>query len=227
MNTDPILIQKKLSDIPNANGYFQRLSGIDPAAVPEKYGESVDAAHTALLERATLSLLVRRMPILRQNEEEVQLAEDIFLRGAMPPKVLSQAEEVICFVGTLTGFSSESDDMMAEYFIDTWGSAYIEAGQAWLAAQVQTALSAEGKARTHLWCPGQHQFELNNQRALFALLHPEDVGCTLTKRLMMVPAKSVSGIMGIVPAGTENLLVPCDFCRFRPTCPSRQNCAAL
>lgn len=227
METDRILIQKKLSEIPAADGYFRRLSGIDPTSVPVQYGDSVSTAHAVLLERATLSLLVRRMPILHHSEHEVQLTEEITLCGEMPPKVLAQSKEVICFVGTLTGFSSECDDMMEEYFIDTWGSAYIEAGQAWLAAEVQKALDAEGYNRTHLWCPGQHQFELNNQRALFALLSPEDVGCTLTKRLMMVPAKSVSGIMGIVPTGTENLLVPCDFCRFRPTCPSRQNCAAL
>ena len=227
MEGDRILIRKKLSEIPDAAAYFRRLSGIDPASVPEKYGDSVSNAHAALLERAELSLLVRRMPVLSCGEGEVRLTEELSLVGEMPPKVLSQSQEVICFVGTLTGFSNESNDMMVEYFIDTWGSAYIEAGQAWLATEVQAALVAEGMNRTHLWCPGQHRFELNNQRTLFSLLHPEDVGCTLTKRLMMVPAKSVSGIMGVVPAGTENLLVPCDFCRFRPTCPSRQNCAAL
>ena len=227
MDTDRILIRKKLSDIPNADSFFRRLSGVDPTAVPEKYGNSVSLAHAAILERAEAVLLIRRLPILAQCEEEVRLADGFSLTGTMPPKVLRQAKEVIFFVGTLSGFSNESDDMMVEYFIDTWGSAYIEAAQAWLAAEVQTALTEEGKARTHLWCPGQHQFELANQRTLFQVLTPEEVGCTLTKRLMMVPTKSVSGIMGVVDAGTENLLVPCDFCRFRPTCPSRQGCAAL
>ena len=227
MNTDRILIRKKLSFIPNANAFFQRLSGIDPTAVPEKYGNSVSLAHAALLDRAEAALLVSRLPILSRSEGEIHLAEGVSLSGEMPPKVLRQAEELICFVATLVGFSNESDDMMGEYFIDTWGSAYIEAAQARLAAEVQTALAKEGRMRTHLWCPGQHQFELINQRALFQLLSPEDVGCTLTKRLMMVPTKSVSGIMGIVPTGTEELLLPCDFCRFRPACPSRQHCAAL
>lgn len=228
METTRTLIRTPLAEIPHAEEFFRRLSGIDPNHVPEKYGDAVARAREILLSRAEAVLLCRRVPILDKREEEVQLAGGVTLRGNMPPKVLAEAEEVICFVGTLAGFSAESEDMMEEYFIDTWGSAYIEAAQAKLAAEISAALAKEGRQRTHLWCPGQHQFELNNQAALFTLLTPEDVGCTLTKRFMMVPTKSVSGIMGVVPAGTEGLLRPCDFCRFKPTCPStQQGCAVL
>ncbi len=228
METNRTLIRKPLAEITHAEEFFRRLSGIDPANVPEKYGDAVTRAREILLSRAEAVLLMRRVSILARSDDEVQLEHGATLRGAMPPRVLAGAEEVICFVGTLAGFSAESDDMMEEYFIDTWGSAYIEAAQARLAGEVQDALAKEGNMRTHLWCPGQHQFELANQAALFQLLSPEDVGCTLTKRFMMMPTKSVSGIMGIVPLGTEGLLRPCDFCRFRPTCPStQQGCAVL
>lgn len=228
METTRLLIRKPLTEIPHAEEFFRRLSGIDPTNVPEKYGDAVSRAREILLSRAEAVLLSRRVPILHHGEEEILLPDDTCLSGAMPLKVLAGADEVICFVGTLVGFSAESEDMMEEYFIDTWGSAYIEAAQAWLAGQVQTSLENEGKMRTHLWCPGQHQFELANQKALFRLLSPEDVGCTLTKRFMMVPTKSVSGIIGVVPSGTGGLLRPCDFCRFKPTCPSTQGgCAAL
>ncbi len=228
MENNRLLIRKALAEIPHAGEFFRRLSGIDPTNVPEKYGDAVSRAHEILLSRAEAALLSRRVSILSRSEEEVQLDHDVVLRGAMPPKVLAKAEEVICFVGTLAGFSAESEDMMEEYFIDTWGSAYIEAAQALFAREVQAALAKEGRMRTHLWCPGQHQFELLNQTALFQLLSPGDVGCTLTERLMMLPTKSVSGIMGVVPLGTEGLLRPCDFCRFRPTCPStQQGCAVL
>jgi len=228
MENTRILIRKPLAEISHAEEFFRRLSGIDINHIPEKYGDAVTHAREILISRAEAVLLARRVPILQQDEETVLLAEDARLSGKMPPKVLAGADEVICFVGTLAGFSSESEDMMEEYFIDTWGSAYIEAAQAWFAAEVQTALAQEGKKRTHLWCPGQHQFELINQKALFQLLAPEDVGCTLTKRFMMLPTKSVSGIMGVVGADDETLLRPCDFCHFKATCPStQQGCAVL
>lgn len=228
MESKRILIRKPLSEISHAEEFFRRLSGIDSNHIPEKYGDAVTRAREILLSRAETVLLARRVPILQRGEGELLLAEDARLCGEMPPKVLAGADEVICFVGTLAGFSAESDDMMEEYFIDTWGSAYIGAAQAWFAGEVQTALAKEGKKRTHVWSPGQHQFELANQKALFRLLSPEDVGCTMTERLMMLPTKSVSGIMGVVSAETETLLRPCDFCRFRPTCPStQQGCAVL
>ena len=94
MDTDRILIRKRLSEIPSADTFFRRLSGVDPAAVPEKYGNSVSLAHAALLERAEAVLLIRRLPILAQSEEEIRLADGFSLTGAMPPKVLQQAKEI-------------------------------------------------------------------------------------------------------------------------------------
>jgi hypothetical protein len=67
--------------------------------------------------------------------------------------------------------------------------------------------------------PGQLDWPIEQQRELFAILdHVKDtIGVTLTESLMMVPRKSISGI--IFP--TEETFISCQLCQ-RNKCPSRK-----
>jgi hypothetical protein len=67
--------------------------------------------------------------------------------------------------------------------------------------------------------PGQLDWPIDQQRQLFSILgHVKDkVGVTLTESLMMVPRKSISGI--IFP--TEETFISCQLCQ-RNKCPSRK-----
>jgi hypothetical protein len=67
--------------------------------------------------------------------------------------------------------------------------------------------------------PGQLDWPIEQQRELFSILeHVKDmIGVTLTQSLMMVPRKSISGI--IFP--TEETFISCQLCQ-RNNCPSRK-----
>ena len=67
--------------------------------------------------------------------------------------------------------------------------------------------------------PGQLDWPIEQQRELFSLLgHVKDsIGVALTESSMMVPRKSISGI--IFP--TEETFVTCQLCQ-RNKCPSRK-----
>jgi hypothetical protein len=67
--------------------------------------------------------------------------------------------------------------------------------------------------------PGQLDWPIEQQRGLFSLLGPvkDTIGVTLTESLMMVPRKSISGI--IFP--TEQTFLSCQLCK-RNKCPSRK-----
>lgn len=229
MDMQRVVRRKKTEELVDAAVFFQRLSGIDVANVPSKYGNSVEVARQLVCAGTEINLVWQYTDVLSIDTGRVELAGGAALTGKMPPRVLQDCKQVLCYVITLGGFEKlNSDDAIATYFFDTWGSAYVECAQAWLADYVRRELAQEGLERTHLWSPGQHQFELENQKPLFQLLAPEEIGCTLSNRLMMIPVKSVSGIMGVVEAGRENLLRPCDFCRFKPTCPaSQRGCSVL
>lgn len=223
------ILEWKPAELKDADRFFERLTNTDPRDPDPKYGTSIADARELMSESTLVRGVLRRVTIESRDAESVTLEGGLKLTGAMPVKALEKADDLYAFVITLDGFDKVgSDDIMTEYFADTWGSAFVECAQSMAGDFVSSALSGEGMIRTHMWCPGQHTFDLKNQKTLFELLDPQDIGCTLTGRMMMVPVKSASGIMGVVPQGTKDMPKPCDYCSYRKSCPASMNgCAAL
>ena len=229
MSDNRIIKRISLDELTDVNDFYKRLSGVNPSDVDPKYGTAVEDARRAVAEQCNIAMVYERIAITEHYDDRIVLENGISFTGKMPALVTKDSSELFAFVVVLEGYTAfSSDDIMVEYFADTWGSAYVECAQAYLASEISNRLANENMMRTHLWCPGQHSFELKNQQPIFELLKPEDIGCTLSKRFMMIPVKACSGIMGIVPAGTTDLPKPCDYCQFGKTCPaSQRGCAAL
>lgn len=231
MNTDKVILRKKLDELVDVASCFKKLSGIDVNNVPEKYGDDVTDAQKIILESAEIVMIYKVSDIESVGDTEVILAEGVKFTGEMPPKILADSKQVISCLITLHRYEeavAKSDNMMIQYFLDAWGSSYVECAQAWLGRYLKDELAKEGFSKTHMWSPGQHHFELQNQRTIFDLLKPEEVGCTLTKNYMMIPVKSGSGIWGIVDKDVNSVLLPCDFCSFGMICPvSKRGCLLI
>ena len=231
MNTERVVLKKRLDELVNVGLFFQKISGIDVNEIPEQYVDDVTDAQEILKKYAEIAIVYKVCDIKSRGENEVILEGDLNLSGQMPPKILKDSTQLVTCLITLQGFTEaaqQSEDIMIEYFLDSWGSAYVECAQAWLGKHIKEELKKAGFKRTHLWSPGQHRFDLINQRTLFDILKPEDVGCTLNESCLMIPVKSGSGIWGIIDKDVENVLLPCDFCSFGATCPaSKRGCAEL
>lgn len=229
MTKNRALERISLDDLADVDAFFSRHSGVDPNNVDPKYEDSVERAKKLVKENCTIGMVYERVRISSHGENEVQLCTGQTLTGKIIPRVLKEAEELYAFVIALDGFNELScDDVMVNYFADTWASAYTESAQSFFSDKVSAIAEQENMTRTHVWSPGQHNFELSNQQALFSLLKPEDIGCTLTSRLMMLPIKACSGVTGIVAKDTSDMLLPCDFCPFQKDCPaSKVGCAAI
>ena len=232
MKTEKITLKLELQLLESmVNQHFKNLSGIDAEAVPEKYGDTVVRAKETIRDNLNIVILYKCDNIKSMSDDEVVLENGLKYSGKMPVKILKDAAQVVTCVITLQGFqelAQKEEDFLVQYFMDTWGSAYVESAQAYLGKKVLEDLKTEGKSRTHLWSPGQYGFELKNQKTIFELLNPEEVGCTLTKKFMMVPVKSGSGIWGVIEPDVKDLLLPCDFCQFGSKCPaSKRGCAQL
>lgn len=229
MSENRVIKYIDLETLSEVDELFERHSGVDTNNIDPKYGDTVLEAKKLVMENCRAALVYERVGIESKGEESVTLTSGQTLVGKMVGRVLDKSDEAYLFVISLDGFTKcSSDDIMIEYFADTWATAFVESAQATFADMVAEELKPENLKRTYVWCPGQTQFELANQRPLFDLLNPEDIGCTLTSKLMMVPVKSASGLMGVVAADVEVTLIPCDFCSFKKNCPaSKRGCAAL
>ena len=230
MNDNRVIRYVELSDIPNVDDFFQRHSGIDMnGEIDERYGTTVADGRQAIMDIGKVAMVYQRVGVEDRDENSVLLSTGHRLKGKMVSRAMENATEIYLFVMTVAGYSDfEADDIMVEYFGDTWATSFVEAAQAMFAREVSEEVEREGLKRTHVWSPGQATFGLENQRVLFDLLSPEDIGCTLTRRMMMVPVKAESGIIGVIPPDMEETLKPCDYCTYKATCPgSNRGCASL
>ena len=182
MKTEKVVLELDLKSLDSmVNHYFEKLSGIDATAVPEKYGDSVIRAKNKVRDNLSIFILYKCENIKEKSQEEVVLENGLIYSGKMPAKILKDADQVVTCVITLKGFQElvkKEADFLMQYFMDTWGSAYVEAAQEYYGKKIKDELKQENMARTHLWSPGQYGFELQNQKTIFQILNPEEAGCT-------------------------------------------------
>lgn len=133
--------------------------------------------------------------------------------------IAPRAEALALFVGTIGGGVSEIieslfrvGDPSLGMMIDAYASEAANRLAYVLAAEFLATLRREGIAsdatRALPYSPGYCGWHVSGQRALFAMIQPDDIGVTIKKSCLMTPLKSVSGVMVAGDAATH---------RFRPT----------
>ena len=146
--------------------------------------------------------------------------DGIEFRSRVLAKNLERIERVFPYVLTigdsLENTARSSESMTRRLVLETVGDLALGSGL----EHVQRHISEQyGLETTSNMGPGQLDWPIEQQRELFSLLgHVKDaIGVTLTGSLMMVPRKSISGI--IFP--TEETFISCQLCQ-RNKCPSRK-----
>ena len=135
---------------------------------------------------------------------------------------LKNAERYVVFVATVgTGYNEwiagveKRDDVLQGFVADCIGSQIVESTADFMELQLQAELDLIGMKRTNRFSPGYCGWHVNSQPDLFSLF-PEDKPCgiSLTDSCLMLPIKSVSGIIGI---GTDARYQPysCNICSMK------------
>ncbi|GAB4363185.1 MAG: vitamin B12 dependent-methionine synthase activation domain-containing protein [Calditrichia bacterium] len=105
----------------------------------------------------------------------------------------------------------ESGDFPAGYVVDCVGSEIAEGSADWLEKKLEDILAPRGLNRTNRFSPGYCGWDVREQQKLFSLLPGNFCGVKLTHSSLMVPIKSVSGIIGI-GASVKKQDYPCALC---------------
>jgi len=143
---------------------------------------------------------------------------NVVVEGAVSD-FLGSVDRVASFVVTvgaeITGRSERAcrdGDAFAGWVFDAVGSWAVEAAADALMVQLRATLD-DGDGLTLRYSPGYCGMDLSQQQAIFRLTDAASVGVTLLPSMMMSPAKSISGLVGIGPAGELDLEAsPCDRC---------------
>ena len=116
---------------------------------------------------------------------------------------------------------SAAGDVLSSVLMDSAGSLILgRAAVAFVGKIYDAEASPRGYSVTPPFGPGQCRWDLAEQRVLFDLIVPSRIGITLTDTYLMIPKKSVSGILGVGKPGAIFTKTPCQICS-RKDCPGR------
>ncbi|MFO0928341.1 MAG: vitamin B12 dependent-methionine synthase activation domain-containing protein [Gemmataceae bacterium] len=149
-------------------------------------------------------------------------------RGAIG-EFLGPVEWLALFVSTAgPGVERLASELMAEgdhlggLIVNAVGAERAEAAEAAVIAELTEQATPAGMVLTLPYSPGYCGMAITEQRTLFTAIDATSIGVRLSPDCMMVPLKSVSGLIGLGPDGVLAARVsPCDRCTMH-TCAMRR-----
>ena len=145
----------------------------------------------------------------------------VVFRGRVLSRYLGPAQKVFPFVMTagpeLEAAAAASGDLLAQYWLEETANIALEEGVGWLAGRLAARWGFPGLSSLD---PGSlADWPITEQPKLFSLFHGGEwlIGVRLTESCLMLPRKSVSGIL----FPSEENFLSCRLCD-RPGCSSRK-----
>ncbi|MBN1479315.1 hypothetical protein JXA70_03475 [candidate division KSB1 bacterium] len=152
------------------------------------------------------------------NAKSVRLHHVELALGHIVSRQLAHAEAiavVICTIGA--GLEAwvqtlmSAGDYFKGYIADAVASLTVDLAMEKMQAHVEQEQLSKGNKISNLFSPGYCDWHVSQQQQLFALLPMHFCGVSLTESSLMLPIKSISGIIGL---GTDMRKVDstCRFC---------------
>ncbi|MBR3018400.1 MAG: methionine synthase [Clostridia bacterium] len=163
-----------------------------------------------------------------QTPEGVSLPEaNLLLPGKMANAMLSGCDRAILLCCTLgAAFDrmlrmAQARDMAKAAMLNACGSAYVETGCE--EAEKEIAARYPNHYLTDRFSPGYGDLPLTVQPVLLNALNAEKrLGVTLTDTCLMLPAKSVTAIIGLSDTPQPARIRGCGYCSLSGTCAYRE-----
>ena len=151
----------------------------------------------------------------------------LFLPGAMAKTMLQgcgQAALLCCTLGAAFDRllrMTQARDMAKAAILNACGSAYAEAGCN--AAEKEIASRYPGMYLTDRFSPGYGDLPLSIQPGFIAALDAgRRLGVTVTDSLLMLPAKTVTAVIGLSELPQPARIRGCGFCALKENCAYRE-----
>lgn len=207
-----------LNDIPVRlpPGEIKRQLHLDKGKRWEEVQMLVEAAQPLINPKAAY-----KVSYIDQKLEHAVDIEGVRFTSRVLRKNLEEVERVFPYVITignkLKEKASESKDLIKEYYFDIIGNIALSATRKFLEKQLQARYGLDGMS---FMSPGSlTDWPIEEQKPLFSLFGEDEarIGVKLTKSLLMLPPKSLSGIY----FPTEVSFFSCQLCQ-RDKCPGRK-----
>lgn len=165
---------------------------------------------------------VYREAFIEDRSEDTVVVDGVTLTSSMLARSLGKVERVFAFVATCGHEMDEvdlpSDDFLAEYWWDQIKAAALDCATTYLDEHLKRRFRLDKTAQMHPGSADVEVWPIQQQKELFSLLGDVKglIGVQLTESYLMIPNKSVSGVI----FATEGDFRSCQVCR-RKNCPNR------
>jgi len=134
--------------------------------------------------------------------------------------VLYPCQQAVIFVSSIGhGLEERVSQLMKEgeilkpTILDAVGSEAAERTACHFQEMVRELATSNGAEITQRYSPGYCDWDITQQRVLFEIMDSAPMGVSLNKECLMMPRKSISGIIGLGWGEKHRLrLSPCRFC---------------
>lgn len=158
----------------------------------------------------------------------------VLFKSKVIARLLDKCQKVAVFAMTIGDFLEETVSQLAEdglvlqaTVLDAIGSAAVESVADYLQNRIKDVAEKNGLCISQRFSPGYCDWNVNQQKMIFEAMNEENTGVVLTEGCLMIPQKSISGIIGIGPCdnGIETY-DPCSTC-LKEDCPGRRSYSTL
>ncbi|HEY48642.1 MAG TPA: hypothetical protein G4O13_01190 [Dehalococcoidia bacterium] len=163
--------------------------------------------------------------IIRDIEQvvgsNIYIEGSIVFNGEVIARLLDRCCKVALFVVTIGKYLEEMANRLAEdglilqsYVLDAIGSDAVEKLADFVKGILDDKARVEGLVTSRRFSPGYCDWDISQQEMVFTALEGDSIGVQLTEGYLMVPQKSISGIIGIsTPDSGAKNYNPCETCR--------------
>jgi len=185
------------------------------------------AEHAHYLINPLYSYIIKDVEWARGS---IALIEDsIIFKSQVITQLLEDCYQVAIFLVSIGKYLEETTAQLAKdglilqaTVLDAIGSGAVEKVADFVQDGIKEIAEAQGLVTSRRFSPGYCDWNIGQQRMLFYALTGNTLGIRLTGECLMIPQKSISGIIGIGPSidSVENYN-PCKTCT-KQDCPGRR-----
>lgn len=137
-------------------------------------------------------------------KDKIKISDILFETDKIITGSLRKSEKIAVFACTAgPGIKKEYDrhirekDPLKAFLVDTLGTVAVEKAMDMIHESVKSELMSDGLHCTNRYSPGYCGWDVSEQFKLWKFLPESYCGITLTDSALMLPIKSISGIIGI------------------------------
>ena len=185
-----------------------------PARIVSLVNEYIENAHQLI--EPSYSYVIRKIEWV--HDPIAFIEGSIIFKSQVIARLLAQCKKLAVFLVTIGTHLEETACRLAEdklvlqaAVLDAIGSNAAEKVANRVQDQIGKMARAEGLAISRRFSPGYCDWNIGQQRMVFQAMNGDSAEVNLTDGCLMLPRKSISGIIGIGATGIENYN-PCKSC---------------